>query len=253
MLRNFPPQFAVAGSAGYQVPLVVPGQYNIKTLDGFCNSTAGAIRFLQFHDIAAVGSLTTGVSVPLYSLQVLGQDGFTWQWLEDTHLLKFPALVNGLLVILSSTNAVWTSTADTVDIELALEEWEFQTVATTSTAGDTTTARKNLQVWADASGPKSLRKLEITNAQNATTTRIQIFAKDSPSAGNVPVIDLPIGTSASAVTSLVLDFGNNGGVSPFAQTAAGVQNDGCTVAGSTTAGSLTAPAGNDLTIKATYV
>lgn len=153
----------------------------------------------------------------------------------------------GLVFAISSSKATLTSVADTSNIYVEAETWEMTEQSGTSTVGDYTTGVASRQVWADAAGPKTLFRVEVKETAGAATY-ILLFSKDSPSNGDIP---LKILGQVAANGTLVADFGL-GGYSPWDQTAAYVARDGCTIAGSTTAPTLTAVAATPLRIKATY-
>jgi len=256
--RTFPFQTAVAN---YQVPVPIPATLVLEKFEGYLDGTAPA--YLQIHDLLAA-NLSSGVSIPIRSLQLLANTGFLWQYIDDNFTL--PALANGLLFTLSSTNEVFTTYAGgNMELSVTLEDWEMETVnkmtsqsgntqdgtvvpIAPTVVGDLTTLIKSRVIW--AGGINELLKLECSNAVGATTTRIQIFAhiaanNDKPLLGQ----DYPI----TAGDTLTLNFGNNSGFHPMRQTAAYALNTLCVVKASTTAGVLTAPAGNDITVRGTYL
>jgi hypothetical protein len=225
---------------------------NIEKIEGYYAGTDKA--WLQLHDAVTVPA---NGATPLRSL-FLGNtvpNGFLWQYSADE--LCYKNLTNGLIAVLSTTEATLTvaTGGDLADMWFGLENWELEQLRGNPTVlGDTTTTRKLLTVWVNASGPKRLLKIEATNAINATTTRIQVFAVTAPANGTIPFWDQPIGVSASVVTPAYWDLGSETGIVPLNQTQANppVLQVACVIAASTTAGSLTAPAGNDVTIRATF-
>lgn len=219
---------------------------NIEKIEGYYAGTDKA--WLQLHD--AVTTPGNGAT-PLRSL-FLGNtvpNGFLWQYYLDE--LCYKNLTNGLMICLSTTEATLTlaTGGDVADMWVGLEQWELEQLRAQTVAGDLTTARKVLSVWNNASGPRRLVKIEAINAQNATTTRLQIYTVQVPQPGAIPFWDQPIANSASAVTNAYWNFGTNGGVVPNNQTP--TLTVACSIAASTTAGFLTAPAGNDVMIRAT--
>lgn len=255
--RTFPFQTAVAN---YQVPVPIPSTLVLEKLEGYLDGTAA---YLQIHDLLAA-NLSSGVSVPIRSLLLVANNGFLWQYMDDN--LTLPALANGLLVTLSSTNEVFTTYAGgNMELSVTLEDWEMETVnkmtaaspntsggtvvsVAPTTVGDTTTAIKIRTVW--SSGVNELLRATISNSGGGTTTRIMIFSH-IPSLGDRPLLgqDYPI----TAGDSLTLNFGNNAGFHPTEQTSTYTFNTKCYIAASTTAGTFTSPAGSDITCQATYL
>lgn len=225
---------------------------NIQKLEGYCAGAAAC--WLQLHDAVTVPA---NGATPLRSLYLgaTRPNGFLWQYYLDE--LCYKNLTNGLIAILSTTEATLTiaTGANLVDLYVGLEQWELEDIhGATTVVGDTTTLVKLLAVWNNASGPNRLTRVEVTNAIAATTVRIQAFAVATPANGTIPFWDQPIATSG-ALTKAFWTFGKNGGTVPINQTSATppVLQVACTIAASTTAGFLTAPAGNDVTIRASYL
>lgn len=217
---------------------VTPGPFTIKALQ--CSSGTGADRWLQIHsgtDVPANGTvpLFTPLLVPnAYVSEELYPDGRT-------------VIYGGLVAVISSTrNTLTVDVAATVDITVDVEEFEFRSPVPLAVSGDYTTSVKQLQMWTEAQGPKTLIMLEMRNSSGGTIYA-QLFAKDSPAEGAVPIRSWPI----PAGEPLVLTFGPNSGTVPYAQDADGTARKGGTIVFSSTQNTKTLVAANSGTIKGT--
>lgn len=278
MTKTFPFQGQVTS---YQVPIPAPagtgmGSYKLEKLEGYLY-TSSVATYIQIHDVSAIANLTSGVSVPIRSMLLQSANGFLWQYIDDN--LTLPALANGLLIVLSNTDNVYTtySGGGSMDLSVSLEDWQIDTLNNTvTTAGSATIHRKSLSIWNDGKYHR-LKTLVCTQALAATTTNyIQLLMGPGIANGATPIQEwpfqlgllldtsqnpsVPIAGSIPAQTTndgttitLSLNFGPNGDYVPENATSANVLNSALTVAASTTSGVLTAPAGNDITILATYV
>lgn len=221
--------------AGTSVAVATNAQTpNIQVIEGYCNGVANTQYFIQLHGVAAP---TTGVTVPLRSLQVLGQDGYTFNKTDiglTTQNLTNPPTQPGLWVFLSSTDGVFTTSGITADINVDVEEWELEFQGTT-TVGDTVTGVNYLDVVADPQVPPvNLMQVQVTE-RNGVASFIQLFALTGDNLvegqiSNYPVIPLP------ANGTVYLNFGD-GGKKMFSQDANGTQHTGISVALSLVAGS----------------
>lgn len=182
--------------------LVTVGAGEIDRVEGYV--TGGASQyFIQFFDNYNVVP-TNGVA-PFYTVQAIGNDGFTWEF-PDTE--GNPVFTTGLYVALSSTELTYTAVVDgaTFDLELT---YETELPAGTSVAGDLTTFRNTLQVWAESAGPKKLYELIIVESLGSACF-IVIQATDAqaafPSKNIIPL-------AANATVSY--RFGAGSGFDPF--------------------------------------
>lgn len=221
------------------IPGAVRGSFSIKRIR--CNSGTGADRWLQLFDSAAIPD---DGSVPLYA-PLLVPNAYISEDSFDPGRVIPP---NGIVAVISSTRATLTKdAAANVDITIEVEEYELQSPRTLTAAGDTTSSVKQLQVWAESAGPKVLARADLYNSSGGTIYA-QLFAKDGPAEGAVPIRNWAIPT----LTTLVLDFGPNGDTSPYAQDADGTARKGCTIVFSSTQNTKTLVAANSGTIKALY-
>lgn len=151
---------------------------------------------------------------------------------------------NGCVMAMSSVEGTYTALASTMDLFVTGVSHIDDTGWTV--AGDYTTADEVLQVWADASGPKKLMRLEVSD-ENAGSggTYVQIHAGNTPATDKI-INSFPLTDGAT----VDLFFGN--GFVPNRDIAA-VVYDGCTIAISTTQSTYTALGSNVDYIRATYV
>lgn len=172
-------------------------------------------------------------------------NGFLWQYMEDP--LIFLNLTNGLRACLSTTPLTYTAPNGTTEkldeLYAELEDWELEQVGM-SVAGDTTSSVATLQAWASASGPQRLMRLDVYNNGNAAAMFVQLFAKDTPSVNDVPIVQIPgsipnntwktfwFGRDGVPVASQGSNGILNAGVPIIGDN--GVQYNGCTIASSLT-------------------
>lgn len=162
-------------------------------------------------------------------------------------------LAVGCYICLSTTAATKTlagggsDTMDILEVELFYPEYPVST----SFAGDLVSNVTRLQVWADAAGPKKLIALEIDGTGLNANAFIQIFAKDAPANGDLPLMEFPIKDNQKLTAGNALKFGNDG-ASFKSLLDDGTIHDGLTVVLSSTAGVLTEIVGQTVNIKAEY-
>lgn len=238
-----------AQTAGYQVLM---NAANVFRLDGYCT---GANSFLQLHDAKAAPATN---DVPKKSLQVFGNDGFTYV-LNGKDEVEF---ANGIYLALSSdeTKYVADVSGTKVSGDMEMDDSQAYSGFTRTVVGDNTTAVASLQVWADTNSPtKALQRLELTN-NNAAAVVFCVVARNAATAGAKVLWN---SGSVAAAASVDEVFGTNG-LTPFEKTSAGVVWQGCFVCAVlasvvTSAGSgipggglPVAIATTDFTIRATY-
>jgi hypothetical protein len=139
--------------------LISPYPCCLRKLQGYCGGVANTQYFIYIFD-----DITAGVNnpTPLRVLQVVGGDGFSFSF-EDTEL---QALTYGLFVALSTTENTYTAVGGgvTADWEGEVDQAQIQSLGSMTIVGDLTTSVGNLQVWSEASGtttPKRLMRLEL--------------------------------------------------------------------------------------------
>ncbi len=180
------------------------------------NSTASDL-YLQLHQSPVV--LAGAAPVPLGVLTTVAGQWFDWDFAGGLELSE-------LTVAVSSTEATYTAPATGVSATIEFES-DFDWFSGLTVVGDLTTSVANRQVWSDASGPKTLYRLDIVNSSGAATYPY-ISAGDSPAIKN-SAMDSLAGIANGATGTY--HFGK-GGISPQELQQSGttfVTADGCTV------------------------
>ena len=222
----------------------------ILSLEGYCGgASSGGQKYIQLY-----AGIPTNGAVPLWSQQVLTQNGFSFVYapegldtatmvLDLTYGNSVPT-TKAIYVAISSDDTQYTSDGTTTDIRVDFEEYELEltgqtTIGTGSSVG-------LLQVWTDASGPKKLLSVTAQN-NNGATQYLMLFAKDAvPATGDSPIVTWTF-TAALAAT---LRFGAC--FVPRQQDTDGTFHDGCTLRVSSTSPTFTAVA-SGWTIQATFI
>lgn len=219
--------------------LEVGTQPKIFKIEGYINGAANTQYWLQIHN-SAFAALSSGVSIPLRSLQVIGTDGYTFNF-QPTGLTcanlpgVLAATINqNWIIVLSSTDAVYTAVAGgvTCDINCDVEEFELELAGMTTVTGNTLAGV--LQIVADgATFTGNLVYLEATNS-SGFDEYLQIYCQGSLTIGvSLPVRQwfIPNGTT------LKLNFGSVG--SAFhSEDADGTIHNGIVAAASLTGGAF---------------
>ena len=226
----------------------------VLSIEGYCLGTASTQYFLQLHNAVAVPATN---AIPLRSVQVLGLNGFTFEYRPsglDTVNMTVPRNDGKLILVLSSTDNVFTAVADgaTCDVQVDLEDAGLNDAATNvSTAGDLTTGVKKLEVWTNAQANASKKLFSVT-AINGTGADgyLQLYPLSTAAVVDGITSQKTIWPVAAGAT-LTLDFGL--GITAYGKSATTfAEQFGCTLAGSTTQLALTLPATSTWNIKATY-
>lgn len=150
--------------------------------------------------IQLLGTATpvSGTTVPLWSKLITGGTGFSFVYPsgEDTSTMYYPSGTTNLAAVganafpvyvaISSTIAVYTSTAVAVDVDVTIDlpfvDLPSQVLAVATAAG-------SLTVWNDvaANSSKRLVSLTVDNLNNGTDEFLLLFAQTGPSATTVPL------------------------------------------------------------------
>lgn len=214
------------------------GSFNLRTIR--CNSATATDQWLMAFASATVPANGTA---PIFGALLIPANYISEDTFPDGRVIDAP----GIYFVVSSTRDTLTANAAAVvDISVDIDEFELQPVGE-SVVGDYTTACKQLQVWAEATTPKHLYKVEAANT-SGSTVYVQVFAQDAPADGQVPLGVWPV----AAGKVLEVAFGNNSGFSPYRQAADGTAYRGCTVFFSSTQNTKTLVAANAGTLRATY-
>jgi hypothetical protein len=205
---------------------------NISGFHGYGRGAAD--RWLQLHDAKARPADT---AVPLRVWPLFAAAPFGEAFPDEIRL------VNGAVFVVSTTEATLTYDAATV-VDIFVTGDSAWNNAGTSVAGDYTTADEVLQVWADASGPKRLKRIEAAYTLAGPGTFLQIHAGDTPATDKI-------------VASFEFNAANNYTLDLFfdlvpVRIVDAVVYDGCTIAMSNDKDIYAGVGGADFTIKATY-
>lgn len=218
---------------------LVANPCNLVAIDG--NYVSGAAgQYFQIHDKATA---PVNADVPLKSIILANAGPVNLPSMFET-IGPMPFTL-GLGVAISATNETLTLGTGSFDVYGETEEWE--TVPSgLSTAGDLTTGRDHLVVWANGSGPLSLYQFDFVNNTGATVY-VMLFAKTSPSDGYKPIIQLKY---SSATTKRTQYLGASG--SYILQNIGGTLFKGCDIAVSSTPEVLTQTTDTSCYIRAYY-
>lgn len=227
----------------------------IVRIEGYMNGATSTTQYwLQIFN-QSFASLSTGVTVPLRSLQILGTDGFTFNYQPaGLSLANLPGVLATIppnanwIIALSTTDAVYTAPVVTCDINVEVEEFEleYQGTTTVTTAGGQT----YLQVVADAANTNKLVAFYVLPVTN--DCYVQLFA-NAPNASQVPIeqFTIPSVTNGKAPAGVVTTFKfGSGGKSVFQQDADGTKHYGIFIGVSLTSGAW--DAATSATIQALY-
>lgn len=209
---------------------------NIARIEGYCFGTANTQYFLQLFN-QTFASLVSGVTVPVRSWQILGLDGFTFNFFDEC--LSTATLTGSLastnanwILVLSSTESVYTTPGITADINVDIEEYEIELAGTTTTSNYAISpvGNLNLVLVADTLGNTNrLVSLDITET-GGVASFIMLFA--SATNLTVPVRCIPLPANGN----VKLKFGPNEHLTQ--QDANGTNHYGIVVSVSTSAASL---------------
>jgi hypothetical protein len=217
----------------------------VDKLEVTLNAAATAGLYLQIHD---TNQTPAEGAVPLRS----------WLAAECAYKeFKRAALTLnvGLYICLSSTAATKTLAvggSDLMDI-LEVELLNPEEPTGTTYVGDTSTGVTSRQIWSEAAGAtrKRLYSLEVDGTGLSAAAYIMLFAKDSPANGDKPVFTWPLADNQVRTGANALRFGRQG-IDVSAADTDGTYHYGCTVAISSTPGTLTTIVAQTATIKGEY-
>jgi hypothetical protein len=183
--------------------------------------------------------LPANATVPIRVYDLYQGAAFAWSFPDG---LNFS---NGLVFAVSTTEETLTISTDKIELFVDAESPVDDTGW--SAAGDYTTGQPSVQVWADASGPKRLMRVELTYLSGGGgAVWLFIYAGDASPAASLAVPSLPL---QNAGASNEFFFGD--GLVPSIHSGATVY-DGCTLALSDTGTGFSALTTNEFAIKASY-
>ncbi len=173
MLRTPPP--AAFNTYFLVVPPLRDSSIRMNLLGLQVTSSYASARWLQLFSASAI---PTDTSVPLMSIRVLANATNIPVQLPINGL---PVAEPGLTIVASSTEGTLTKDVSaTMDIIALVEDWEpfTPTNPTDTSVGDLTTSVTSLQVWAEASGPKRLKRITCIGA--GSDKYLTAYTVDSP-------------------------------------------------------------------------
>lgn len=217
----------------------------VMKLEVTLNASATAGLFLQLFDTAAA-AVNGDVPVKTWPASECGYKEF-----KNGEL----SLAKGLYVALSTTAATLTlaeglnDLMDILLVELTIAEAPSGTTVAGSLTGP---AVADLQVWAEAAGPKRLMRIEADNTLG-DDRYLMLFAKDAPTDGDAPIMQwaLDAGAVRTVANGNACVFGING-LDVYSQDLSGTRRVGCTLKLSSTTQTLTEIVSADTKLKAEY-
>ena len=183
------------------------------------NNTASAV-YIQFHEAPTVAASDVPATK---ALEASANTWFDWSFEKGLSLTQ-------LLLAMSSTQINYTALVD-AGLDCTIEyETNYDVDSNTTIVGDLTTGVASRQIWTDASGPKSLKRLDVKNNSGATAY-VWIAARD--------LADITVTLSThrgpfSVANGATLSQFAGAGITPYAQLL-GVSYRGCAVIATTTA------------------
>jgi hypothetical protein len=210
-------KFAVSSVQVSQLPI------GCDQIEGIYNGAAAA--WLQVHDACIAPQ--TG-DVPLYELPLSAATQF-----QETLQVARLELTEGLFVGVSSTEGTYTASASVMDITV----WTDIKPLATNAVGDKTSNVSSLQVWSEATGTTSGKKLYqlIVSFNNFGPYMVAVYADDTPS-NNDPAVQQAVmgstlaGSSNRLQTGVFYKFQFGPGLRPLDQSLINqVIRQGCTV------------------------
>lgn len=204
--------FAVSNVQVSQLPI------QCSQIEGYYKGAA--LGWLQVHD----SCIAPGAgAVPLWEMPVNPSAQF-----QETLQVARLNLTEGLFVGVSSTEGTWTASASTMDVTV----WTDMIPLSTNAVGDRITSVYTQQIWSQATGAASNKKLYqlIVTEQGGVNSFICIYAEDNPSnlTPGLCLAQIPL----AAYTTVKLCFGTGQGFPNLLTTTLGtaIPNKGCTVA-----------------------
>jgi hypothetical protein len=224
---------------------------------GFCRVTRihgwnneATNKYIQLHEtppLTAAGLVPANQAPNVKSFYAPGSNGFDYEFGSGISLAE-------LTIAISTTEVNFTDPGASHGLDMTVElDTVFDVRSGDKIAGDLTTGRNSLQVWTNTSGPQKLLRVDYANVES-NNVYLQVFAIDSPPNGTKPIMQGPQDTDQSGLTQS-LNFGDNGIIPSSGAMVAATgfnTNKGCTLALSTTSGSLTIITGTDDAIRAIY-
>jgi hypothetical protein len=195
------------------------GPTQVHRIFGYNNNAS--VRYIHLLEVP-LGEVASGVTIPtIKSLTCQASAPFDWEF--ETRGLSLKELT----YVPSTTELVTTFAGAGTGLDATLQiDTEHRTPASATLVGDLTTNVANLQVWSEATGAATKRKLlrlDLIDGSGVATNAV-IQPTDAASTVVQSKGLLPLGVSETKSYF----FGPNGLI-PFSQTAAGAAKYGCTV------------------------
>jgi hypothetical protein len=187
----------------------------VSQIEGYFKG-AGNACWLQVFDSCVAPAAG---AVPDYQLLL----NTTAQFQETLQVARL-TLTEGLFVGISTTEGTWTASTDTMDIVV----WTDVTPLSTTAVGDKTTSVTSLQVWSEATGAASAKRLYqmVVKELDGVASFILIYADDTPSNVDPGLVLAQYPIAANATVKI--RFGD--GLIPFDQSLTNATTrQGCTV------------------------
>lgn len=180
------------------------GPVKIVAIEGYCNGAAGTQYWLQILNGAP------GATVPMYSVQVLGGQGFSFIYplgldtatMQDGGGASLGENVYKPYLAISSTDGLYTSVAATTNVRVDIE-MQFQMPLGLITANGNNTG--SLTVFADPNATNKLCAFSVVNNTGAVGY-LMLFAYANPVNGATPLQQWPVQNGGTFATT----FGNAG-------------------------------------------
>jgi hypothetical protein len=190
----------------------------VTQIEGYFNG--GANAWLQVFDSCVAPAVG---AIPTYQLLLNSTAQF-----QETLQISQIHFYEGVFVGVSSTEGTYTASALAMDITVFTD----QKVLSTNAVGDKTTSVTSQQVWSEATGAASNKKLYqlIVTEKDGVNSFILIYADDTPSNVNPGLVFAQYSLAANATVKLL--FGD--GLRPFDQylpstASTSTTRQGCTV------------------------
>jgi hypothetical protein len=189
------------------------GQTRVLKIWGFNNNDEADRYIMLFNKPAA--AIANGDVPAVKALWCGAEAAFMWPVEVD---------LSELSIAISSTEESYTAVTNTgLDLTAQIET-QCPVTSVTTLSGDLTTGVADRQIWADASGPKRLLRLDVKNNAGGTAWA-RIFAKDSPVITNLTCY----GPFKVLDTETKSFFFGVSGVTPIEHVPSATIRDGCTV------------------------
>lgn len=228
------------------------GHVKVKRIHGWNNQGAAIyIQLLEVPPVTVSSAPPTGTIPSVKPFLAQANNGFDYEF-DGIDLSE-------LTVGCSSTETSFTPVAAASGLDMTIEVdtlcgvYSSTVLISDAITGDLTTGVNSKQVWATASGPRRLLRVDWLSAKSPACY-LQLFAVDSPVNGTVPLIQFPINQDVNGVIIQRAAMGSGGIVPLSGPSTSSAENTskGCTLAVSTTSGSLTIIADSSAAIRAIY-